>query len=694
MNVAIAAENNAAAAPSAKSDPGKAAIAYLDALRSRKPKSKWLGLTGISRFTSAAKRKELVQRIESLAARIHPDLPFSVEAAKVSKNLAGVVLSQYSPQDPAGPRLFGVAMVRREGRWLPTPSPGTFENTLYGYDRDQSRRAAEIESWLLHERATRAADIQQRALESLRKRMLARLPADQHEKLSPKEVAHRFIDACVARDVDAALALAGGLSDPLPRNWDLRRTAISKALDKTPDQIDRPWRLVAAPEVARAILMVERETRRSTTITIGCLDPAATNPSALADDLSTPPILVPLQVVRSENGCWHVNPPKFLLEAPRKRTRPFEPDWIEKLIDHSDPDLIEQFPEKFRKEHPPITTVRPDELRPLLLKALNSGKFPELLRMAAPSPNNLVSLTGYERLATIWRALHGKGRVGTAIFLGSLVAPETTAMAFNIFTAQQPETARVVVVRTLRNPEGAWSLAPGVLDIKDEPIKHGEDAGPEDKEDEKRKNGGGPPPSATDPLAGRIAEAMPKWKTSAPEASIAAAERLDGLPATPPPTPEQAAAAVREWREELMEGDIPDAIRTTAIFNFKKSTARFLRALGHEWIGIERTRDPGKVVAAGNLGHWAAVTLRVEGPDGPSFPFYVVVSGKGPARVLPEIDLFQNGNRTRRFLNKTTWRQLREEWPWPRETLDELEKLFNRQKENLAKPTSDDSKKS
>jgi len=94
------------------------------------------------------------------------------------------------------------------------------------------------------------------------------------------------------------------------------------------------------------------------------------------------------------------------------------------------------------------------------------------------------------------------------------------------------------------------------------------------------------------------------------------------------------------------------------------------------------------------------VTLRVEGPDGPSFPFYVVVSGAdSTARVLPEIDLFQNGNRTRRFLNKSTWHKLRGDWPGARETLDELQQLFDRQKKALAQPgpaspDSDDSRKS
>jgi hypothetical protein len=273
--------------------------------------------------------------------------------------------------------------------------------------------------------------------------------------------------------------------------------------------------------------------------------------------------------------------------------------------------------------------------------------------------------------------------------LGSLKAPDTTAVAIHLFTAQKPEETHVVVVRTMRNPDGTWSLSPRVQDLvaKTQPPRNHETA--EDDEENEEKNA-----APADPLESRIAKAMPKWKAKAGAATIAAAERLDALPSTPPPTPEQAASAVLEWREALLDGDVPAALRNAAVFNFKKSPSRFLRALAHEWIGIDRSGDVGKVVASGSLGHWAAVTLRVEGPDGPTYPFYVVVSGKGPAKVMPEIDLFQNGNRTRRFLNKTTWRQLREEWPWPGETLDELEKLFEKQKDTLAQPSPDDSRKS
>jgi len=674
------------AAPAPPADaPAKAAVEFLDAVRSRKITSKDLESTAITRFTGEKKREELGRRIDALASTIAPKLPFVVETTKTSGNLAGAVVSQYASNNPSGPRLFAVALVRRDDRWLPAPSPGSFENTLHGYDRDQSRRAAEIESWLLHERATRTASIRERKFDELRKRMLARVPPGELAKLTPETVVHRFVAACVARDLDAALAMVGGIRKSLPDDWELRHRALFQALNDTPDPLDRPWRLLAGPHVARATLAVKRQTRNSTSILLGCLDPSATNPAAHASGSPIPPIVVPLDLVRDADGPWRIDLPKFLLEEPRKRAHRFDSNWLGKLINGMDPEMIERFPEAFRKGHPPVTAPDPAALRKLFLEALEAGDYPEMLRLAASPPDPAVSLIGYGRLATIWNSIHGNNRIGTTVLLGTLDDPATTAIAFHLFTAQQPEKAHVKIARTVRNPDGSWSLAPAVLDLKGWPPR---ETGEEDPKES---------PAPADPLAERIAESLSKWQAAAPAASIAGAERLDGPPATPPPTPDQAASAVREWREALMGGDIPAAIRTAAIFNFKKSTSLFLRALGQEAIGMDRARDPGKVAAAGTLGHWTAVTLRVEGLDGPTFPFYVVVSGAGPARVLPEIDLFQNGTRTRRFLNKSTWRKLREEWPWPKETLDELQQLFDRQKAALAQPpppSTDDPDKS
>ena len=687
---AVCAAGPEAKPPASESAPGKAAVSWLETLRKGKKKSEWLGLTGISRFTSKNKRKELARRIEALASAIDDKLPLVVETTKVSQNLAGVVVSQYSQMDAAGPHLFGVALVFRDGHWLPTPSPGTFENTLYGYDSVQTRRAREIEMWLLHERATRGAEIQERAMKALHKRMLASVSLKEVKDISPKKFVRRFLDACSQRDVDTVLALLGGIQDPLPSDWSARHAAVLKAFDDKRESLDRPWRLLAAPSVARAIVGIEYKTRRSTVVVLGCLDPMATDNSGISTESPAPPLAVSVTLTRSPNGLWRIDLPKFLVNGPQKHMRSFESDWLETLIDKTDPDLIEHFPEMFQKEHPPQKLADPAALASRFVKALNSGDFPGMLRLAAPAKDPLVSLTGYDRLSTIWRSLHGEGTLGTAVLLGTLKAPETTAVAIHLFTAQKPEAAQVVVVRTLRNPDGTWSLAPRVQDLVTKtppPWKH---ENPTDDEKQSKKKESAP----ADPLKKRIAVAMPKWKAKTGAATIAAAERLDVLPSTPPPTPEQAASAVLEWREALLDGDVPAALRNAAVFNFKKSASRFLRALAHEWIGIDRSGNVGKVVASGSLGHWAAVTLRVEGPDGPTYPFYVVVSGKGPAKVVPEIDLFQNGNRTRRFLNKTTWRQLREEWPWPRETLDELEKLFEQQKDSLAKPSPDDPRKS
>jgi hypothetical protein len=307
-------------------------------------------------------------------------------------------------------------------------------------------------------------------------------------------------------------------------------------------------------------------------------------------------------------------------------------------------------------------------LRGRFLELLNGGDFPALLRLCAPIDDGHTALLGYERLAAMWRELHHEGRRGVAVFLGDLTDDATAATALHLFLARRPEQPHVRVVRTVRQTSG-WQLAPALIDLEAWPVP-------------------GDAAAQGDPLAVRVTDSLPGWQAGTSLATVAGVEQLGGLPAGPAPSGDQAAAAVRAWRAALLGGDLAAAARAAAIFGQAKSGSRFLRMLGHELVGVRRTPDPGEVIAAGSHGRWAAASLRIDTAEAPSFQFFAVVSGAGGAKVLPEIDLFHQGGRTRQFLNQTTWGELRMHLPGP--AVDELRALFDRHErivEQAARPT-------
>ncbi len=372
----------------ATADPGAAAVAFLEDVRHGRLTAERIDQTALSRFAGKDKRAELGRRLTALAATFNPQLPLAVEATKVDGDLAGVLVCQNSPLDPAGPRLFTVAMVLRDGVWMPAPAPGSFENTLYGYDPATARRAAGLEHWMMHERATRGTALRDRAAASLRAQLADHIPPGELRVDDPAAIVHRFLAACAARDLNAALTLLGGLEDPPPDDWAFRHRAAFAGLGPDArDPLAARWRLLAHPQVARAILATEDDPagRNRAIVWLGCLDPAATRLSAPASDPTARPVRIPLRLVRAPDRAWRIDLPPLMVEPPQPRQPddPFAPslDWYTRLAEACEPRLLAGFPRAFRPRprHPadplpraaqprrlprPAAPVRPGRQRP------------------------------------------------------------------------------------------------------------------------------------------------------------------------------------------------------------------------------------------------------------------------------------------------------------------------------------------
>lgn len=655
-------------AATAADPPGAAAIAYLESLRDARtgvPQSDEpdLDVTAISKFVGKEKRLRLTRQITLLAEGLDPDLPFQIEDQQTDGELAAVLVRQWQQADPAGPRWFPLAMVLRDGRWLPAPAPGSFENAIYGYDAKLLKRARALERWLMRTRASSSVTLLDQQLAEMRKRMTARLSPDLLRSENPLEIITRFLKACRDRDMDTALALLGGLDTKLPENWSQRHAGVFSGFAGDPAHpLTAPWRLLSHRQAVRTLLTVTPETKDSSTAFIGCLDPTITTRSDFGLEHSPRVAVIALRLRRSDDQQWRIDLPDFLLvpeQTSGNRRNLFRGNWFSNLVDQSNESRVAQFPRSLQSHWPARPSPDHPTLARRLVEKLESGDFAGLLQLFKLGDDPEVSVSGHQRAAELWSDLHLGGKHGSVILLDQLSSGTTGAVLLHIFSAERPEVPDIRVLRTVHDKRG-WLLAPALLEPAD---------------------------SETDPLLEQLELAQPRWEKDAAAKILDPASRLGGLPPDRAPSLRQARSIVTGWRQAIIEGNPKKALGNTAMFDNPRSIQRLLRALGNELVDARRSPHAGDLLAANQSGRWAAVSLRIDSPEGPSFPFYPVVLGDDGPRLLLEISLFHGGNRSRRYLNGTTWSRLADQIP--EAAVEELRGLFDQHSDLIDAPDED-----
>ena len=236
--------------------------------------------------TAAEKRKEIARRLDGMAKDVDGG-SLAAGELKVDGEIAGVLVRKGGGFDPARLKVFAVALVKRGGKWLPTPVLSSFENTGMGYTAEWRRRVQAMEEWMLRGQIEDLEVLRKEATTRMRSEIEARLTVDELYEGTAEEVGKRFVEACGKRDLPAMLGMLGGLREVLPQDWNLRLKAADAAVGDG-DRVKRPWRLLVAPEVLR-VLVHEESDAKSGLISIACLDPAGVRAgSTVSATLETP----------------------------------------------------------------------------------------------------------------------------------------------------------------------------------------------------------------------------------------------------------------------------------------------------------------------------------------------------------------------------------------------------------------------
>ena len=602
--------------------PTDAAVAWLRDVASGKAEAKLGETTALSPEASPEDLKGVRTQLARLRESLKPD-DLRPLADKQDGDLAAVLVSQITNFDANSLQIHAVGLVRKDDHWVPAPLPSSFSTTGLSLRPGFLDRLKVMEDWMLHERSDQfvrlKADIFSLLADEMRK---AVSPASLKES-TPLKLATDFLTALGKRDMPMALALAGGLEDPRPENWDETFQIISSTLRKK-DITHSLWRLLASPEAVRVIVSVDVNPDERLVSIVG-LDPGTAS-------IPPRPRAVHLPVVRSKSGTWHVRLTHDLL-APATRT--LSPGQ-EEGEDGFDAEILAKFPAKLAESLPPAAAPTAREAGQAITQALAQHSIADLcsrLDLSVQPDQANITLT---RAAALSQRIHRRGDGLSPIFLDVFESGDDAFALVQMFSGRDPAKSTFERIYLRRGLKG-WLANPGF------------DVSPVDVSAEN---------------AAAIAKAFePALDLRRREWWAGLLNRIGGVAADSAPGEQETLKLVTEVRQALAERDAAKAISLSACFDDDLGPTRLLRNLGSD----ARDGQAGEILGIHRAGRWAAATLRVpplEGDD--SADFYrmvtVVATPAGP-RLMPELDLYDPLTRTREKMNDAVWARVSSRLP-------------------------------
>ncbi|MCW1922523.1 hypothetical protein OKA05_08150 [Luteolibacter arcticus] len=599
---------------SAADGPGDAALSFLRGLKDGNAVFS-VGDTAVSPDVPEEERADIAERLDKLGRHIRPD-DLRVIEEKEDGELAAVLVSQVTNYDSGSVQIHAVGLVKNAGKWRPAPLPSSFNSTGLSFRPGFLVRAKQLEDWMLRARGEQLVRLKDNIFSMLSEEMRkVKSPDDLHDS-TPEKLAGDFLAALAARNLPAALAIAGGLEEPRPADWDDTFQAVSRTL-RSPEIRHEKWRLLAAPQALRAIVQVEPE-GDDRLVSVVALDPAG-------DFSARPrPKLVHLPFLRSKAGQWRVKLPQELLSPVTQKASPGQEEDDEDF----DSELLARYPAKLAELHPPVREATARAAAETVLAALRTDSLNALCPRLDLTGQAEVSLDALGRAARLWQRFHQQDDLASPVLLDVHEEGDEAVALVQLVSGKVPENARLETI-FLRRSEGGWRSNPGF--------------------------------SGSAALAQvKDGAAFGRWIADATKArnddwSAGLLQRIGGIAADSAPSEDDARRIVEEWRKAIATGDAAGMLAGSACFDDEAGKSKLLRNTGYELLG----RQAGEILGVHRAGRWAAVSVRVPPAAGDdsadAYAMHVVAATPGGPRVLPELDFFDPLTRSREFLNRRLW---------------------------------------
>lgn len=609
--------------PVMANSPEPAALAFLKKARDGALDLEPGGDTALQPSTSEEKRRRIRQDFE----RLENDLKWGeleIGDVKTDGDYAAVMVLKAGGFDSIQAQVFPVALVRQGEDWLPAPVLASFENAVSAYTLPLRDRLSKLEDWMLRKRVTDLGMIIEDSSVRMRKSIEKSVSGDFLKNGSPREIADRFVEACRKGDTPAILGFLGGLSEPLPDDWELRMRAARFAARGSANP-DSPWYLVSSPMVVRKKVL-EDVSEDEAMISFGCLDPRRAGLRGTLGIIS----VFHLALERDSAGFWRIDPQDALLN-----------DDAEALADELDldVDLLDKFPDVFRESTPLVGGKTLDAAEKEVVEVLRSGDLTELLAYVGFGNSGKDGRIACAEAAKLWWTVHEPGRLRVPVKLGSKEEGSLGAVAFQWFSATQPDRYERKTLFFRKQAEG-WVWAPGVVTAGER--------------------------EAQKVLSEWVKAGEVDWRNSWREKLMRGSVRLEDLDENNVPTDLEAKQIVSRWLESLESKKVYRAVGLCAWFGDDDDLPiNALRNLSYELsTQDERAKEVGKVYRTDS---WVAVQVtKVADKDRKSQNpktrdhFIVILATQDGVRVVPELDLLEEDTRTRRILNENTFKRLEE----------------------------------
>lgn len=615
--------------PVAGQGPEEAALAFLEDVKAEElPIGELLEGSALSPFCGERKRNRIAERLTRLRESLRRNaVVLSVAGQRMEGEYAGVLLAAKSEYNPLGVEVYAVGLKMTRGEWKAAPVLGGFENVDVGFDLGVERRLGELEKWMGRERTLLRGRLESGAEERFRRRIARAIPEKLLSSGEPREVVGAFLEACVAHDLPAVLAILGDHDGGADPGWDRLRSTVSRGLQG----LDRSgaWRMLASPSVVR---LVAAERRKGSSAEVAAL-------FYVPNDPATPKLA--WFRVSNHRGKWRVNLPDVFREADERALRLHASRWLEP--DQVDDRFRKEFAKLFEASRKPLRRADAAGMGRLVETILQGDDLGEVFRCLHRHPeiDDGERKLAYAELAKLWASFQRGGEGSSrGMLVETLRQGEAGLLVFNEVSGVRLDRVQLTSVLLIKGEDG-WGIAPGIVARgnfnrlgekarKDQAVVFAQFV--EQRGELERK--------AASRFLDRFSKATP-----AADREISA---------------DDARTLVDRFRRLLRRGQLLEAFDQCSLVDRGDGAWEALRALSYEYRGAKQASGPDRVLAVQREGPWAAVSLRAPSGAGdePDYPMYLVVATDGGPRLVVDVGLRLVTNKGREILNDRTWERI------------------------------------
>ena len=225
--------------------------------------------TAISQHCSPKRRNELETRIERLRNNGLSDKDnLTVEAQLTDSNFAAVLVRADNIINPLNTRIYPVALLKRNNRWVPAPLLGSFSNTGYGYDIESERSVKKLETWMGQQKVLNESKHIKKTKSGIKSKIIKIEQEAGLAEMNSEQIATYFLKQCRDKNTLAIIASIGSASAHAQNQLGDDIELVSKALQLSPTSTS-DWHYLSQACIAKVIETDEKTGK----VIIGCFDP-------------------------------------------------------------------------------------------------------------------------------------------------------------------------------------------------------------------------------------------------------------------------------------------------------------------------------------------------------------------------------------------------------------------------------------